>query len=178
MAMKCKVCNHPERIEIDRRLARNGNVAQLAREYGLSRHTLDRHKFKHLSRQLKTAIDIKERSHSFSIWDEVLLMFDEIEEIVQKAKRKGRILDSVAAFREKRAMLEFMFKAQYTKYREDERKEQEAKEQEEPDYQRLSVPELRLLKFLAEKAQGLHDGSIESMEDMWDVGYSSCSAQG
>lgn len=49
MGMPCTVCAHPNRSEIDQRLAvQVVNVKQLARSYGLGRDAVARHRAKHL----------------------------------------------------------------------------------------------------------------------------------
>lgn len=44
MGRKCSICAHPDRREIDSALLTGGQVAKIAREYGVSRGALTRHR--------------------------------------------------------------------------------------------------------------------------------------
>jgi hypothetical protein len=56
MPRKCSVCAHPERDTIDKAILAEGILRALARQYGLSRDALERHKKDHIAAALaKTA---------------------------------------------------------------------------------------------------------------------------
>ena len=56
MPQVCRTCTHPKRAEIDRRLALcRGSKAGIAREYGLSDDSVERHEAKHLDPLLVAA---------------------------------------------------------------------------------------------------------------------------
>jgi hypothetical protein len=44
MSMACRTCEHPRRSDIDIAIARGGNCAELARQFGVSTRSVQRHK--------------------------------------------------------------------------------------------------------------------------------------
>ena len=61
MTMVCSICNHPKKLEIDRALIQGLNFSKIARDYEVSSDALRNHRDNHLSRQLVTAMEKKER---------------------------------------------------------------------------------------------------------------------
>ena len=60
MPMACKVCNHPQRLKIDREIVQGKSLAGISKRYGVPWNSLDSHKSNHLSRQLVQAYEKKE----------------------------------------------------------------------------------------------------------------------
>ena len=61
MAQKCSICTHPRRAEIDQAIARGDAHRAIARQFGVSRHALDRHKKNgHIAQQIAKAAEAKE----------------------------------------------------------------------------------------------------------------------
>jgi transposase-like protein len=56
MAQECSICTHSRRAEIDQAIARGDAHRAIAREFGVSRHALDRHKKNgHIAQQIAKA---------------------------------------------------------------------------------------------------------------------------
>ena len=76
MGMACTVCNHPQRIEIDRSIACGMAHAKIARDFGVSADAVRHHSENHLTRQLVAWMEKKEAIESHNLIakiDDILL---------------------------------------------------------------------------------------------------------
>lgn len=106
MSQVCNICNHPNRLDIDKRLAGGGSVTRISREYDVSKDALHNHKEKHISRQLSTHVEIQSRIHS----GELLTKIDEclrVAEEIQRTSDNDRT--RLAAGKEVREHITFLF---------------------------------------------------------------------
>jgi hypothetical protein len=59
MANVCTICNHPNRLEIDRKIVEGLNLAKIAKEFHVPYHSIYQHSQKHITRQLLAVADKK-----------------------------------------------------------------------------------------------------------------------
>ena len=71
MTMRCKICNHDLRIDIDRQLVMGKNKGTIAKKFDVSLSSLSRHEANHLSRQLLQHYDKKREQEQMlkASWD-------------------------------------------------------------------------------------------------------------
>ncbi len=166
MTMSCIICNHTQRLEIDRELVQGKNLTKLARDYGVSTDSLYGHKENHLSRQLVQAYQKKELAESMDL-------MNRIEDILSKAKN---IFDrnytekkddlALRALTEQRSTIELLCKiaaywhearamelhSQQGDY--ESRRKEEGRENAARACDRLNEKELNLFCKLIEKVEG------------------------
>jgi hypothetical protein len=81
MTTQCTICKHPRRAEMEHSLANRVAVLRIAKRFGVSRDSLNRHKAKHLPPQLEAAL--LSRNGAPSPIDLELLRKDESEGLLQ-----------------------------------------------------------------------------------------------
>ncbi len=104
MPVKCSVCAHDRRSEIDALLVRNDSNRRVASQYGLTEASLRRHKSP--SQRLVRATEATELARADSLLDRVRSpcvrserLLTESEEILAGAKRSGQTADALNAIK-------------------------------------------------------------------------------
>lgn len=59
MANVCTICNHPNRLQIDREIVEGKNLARIAKDFDVPYHSIYQHSIKHISRQLAVVMEKK-----------------------------------------------------------------------------------------------------------------------
>jgi hypothetical protein len=104
----CKICSHPKRLEIDRKLVQGQTMASISKEYGMSEAAVLNHRDHHLSRQLKQAQDKKSLMASQSLYEEVDNILNKIQSLMKQAEDNGHIATAIMGVREWRSTLQFV----------------------------------------------------------------------
>lgn len=110
MGQKCKICNHPERLEIDRQLIQGTARLGIARKYNFNPSSVDFHAKEHLSRQLLKSHEIKERIDSTKLLDEVETCLNKTKDILFQAELDKKATLQLQAIREIRSTIELLLK--------------------------------------------------------------------
>lgn len=107
----CKVCNHPEREEIERRLAGGmTNTAVAAKWGGMSQDAVRRHRINHLTTTLHTLTSAVTNADAKTALERAENLFNRAETILKAAEENGNTNTALAATRELRAVLELLSK--------------------------------------------------------------------
>jgi hypothetical protein len=56
--LRCKVCGHAERVQIDWLIARGNPLAPLARRFGLNLRKMYHHRDRHVTKEFKAAVKV------------------------------------------------------------------------------------------------------------------------
>ena len=171
MSMKCKICSHPKRLEIDRALVTRNNIANVAKEFGVSYNSLYAHSQKHLTRQLAQAYDKIQTEQKFDLLQRIDQIIARAEKIFRRNYAKHRDGMALKALSEQRSTFELLAKISYSLQQARLAEiEIERMNSEDPDEQRLEavredlrvldVEELKVLERIAEKVQR-QDTSID-----------------
>lgn len=91
MTMTCKTCTHNSRLEIDRAIAKGGNLAEIARQYNLSYSSVWSHSRNHLSRQLAESIARREVLVSVNILEEIESLIQRSKDVLDRAESEGKL---------------------------------------------------------------------------------------
>jgi len=111
MAQECSICTHSRRAEIDQAIARGDAHRAIAREFGVSRHALDRHKKNgHIAQQIAKAAEAKEIAQAENLLSKITTLQETADRILDQAERAGDLRAACAAIREVRGVLELMAK--------------------------------------------------------------------
>ncbi len=106
MARKCSVCQHPEVDKINRCIASGESHRSIARRFGFSSSTVDRHVNNCLSKQLLAAEEAKVQAGEATHGERLLQRAEAYEgkawHLMKKAEKDGDIRAAIAALRETR----------------------------------------------------------------------------
>ena len=92
MPRKCSICCHPQRDEIDKRLARRDSIAGISRDIaGISEDALARHKESHLPEALAKAQEAKEESRADNLLDELQMARQRTYDLLDKAEEAASV---------------------------------------------------------------------------------------
>jgi DNA-binding transcriptional ArsR family regulator len=109
MARQCKVCMHPDRREIDRRLAEpTVNISSLSTEFDVSYPSLRRHRDAHLPATLAHSAEAREVAHADTLVDQLKAIQERAHGLLDKAEEAGNLSVAVRAVRELRGNLDLL----------------------------------------------------------------------
>jgi hypothetical protein len=108
MPQPCTICVHEEHDAIDRALIGGTGFRDLARQYGVSRDAIARHRSRHLTENLAGAQDAKTVASATDLLTELRLLRVRANGYMLKAEKTGDIRTALAAIREARATLELL----------------------------------------------------------------------
>lgn len=113
--MKCTVCSHPHRREIDLALVRHTPLRDVARRYDLSRSALGRHVQGHIpvevAREQREQEHARQEDEAREVGDELSRLQAETDRILEEAKELGQLRVALAAIREARYLLDLQMRA-------------------------------------------------------------------
>ena len=166
----CKVCNHPNRLEIDRELIQGRPYSMLANKYDINWQTLRRHHHMHLTRQMTKAYEIKQDSQNDVLMQSIEELTARTKAILEKAEKTNKMNTALNAIRELRGIYEFMAKVAFSLHTAKMQEIQAAglndqgKAQGETiAYKVLNDAELRMLSLLLHKIEA-NDQTIDVAE--------------
>ena len=110
MPMSCKICNHSDRLSIDREIVQGKNRSAIARKYGLTHDNIDYHAKNHITRQLATAMQRKETAESFDLLDKIETILSRTERIFKRNYDKEKDGLALKALSESRSTIELLAK--------------------------------------------------------------------
>lgn len=88
MAMKCSICQNPNKLDIDKDIMRIDNLSEIARKWGVGRDAVERHKRDgHISRQLVTAFKKQEAIQSLNMMSEFQQLMADIKLQIENFKQ-------------------------------------------------------------------------------------------
>jgi hypothetical protein len=115
MARSCETCQHPNRVDIDRRCAAGESSRHVAAAYGLSHVSLCRHRRNHA--KIPTANQVKQEAVNGTIALATMpgveefgaryaSMADRLDRLIAQAEADGKTTVAIAGLRELRATLD------------------------------------------------------------------------
>ena len=114
MTMKCKICSHPRRLDIDREIVKGGNLARIAKNFDLPYNSLYNHAQSHTTRQLAQAWEKRDLEESHNLLgkiDEIIYAAEDIFRRNYEAKKDGIALKALDS---KRSTIELLAKISYS----------------------------------------------------------------
>lgn len=109
MPRTCTVCNHPERLEIDRALLDGEAYRHIAARFDTSTGALQRHR-EHLPNQLVKASEAQEVAQADNLLAQVKSLQTRALSILDRADAAGDLRTALSAIREARGNLELLAK--------------------------------------------------------------------
>ena len=113
MSRKCSICCHPQRDEIDKRLARGDSIAGITRDIaGISEDALRRHKEAHIPEALAKAEGVKEVAEANTLLADIRALREKATTILEKAEKAGDLKTALLGIREARGSIELLAKVE------------------------------------------------------------------
>ncbi len=168
MTMKCKICAHRKRLQIDREVVKGGNLTKIAKKFGIPYSSLYAHSQNHITRQLAQAMDKKLTIESFDLLSRIDLIIERAEKIFTRNYENNKDFLALQALNSQRSTLELLSKISYAlhqaKMEEAELQRElnkEPEEEAEREYMErmkiLTTPELEMLQKLSDKIEEQSD---------------------
>ncbi|MGO2773954.1 MAG: hypothetical protein ACTIB2_11175 [Brachybacterium tyrofermentans] len=108
--VRCKVCSHPDRPEVDRLLAQGATNTGTARQFGVSSDSVRRHRDRHLSSALKAVATRRETAGAVKASDRAEELYVKAQGILEAAEEARQGSLALAAIKELRATVELLAK--------------------------------------------------------------------
>ena len=109
MVVKCSVCKHPKRFEIDRLLlSGEGTNRSIAKDYGLDHNAVQRHRSKHIAPALAKAKEHREIVEATSVLGDVSMIRSRLLALLDIAESEGNVKDTCTVIKELRATVELL----------------------------------------------------------------------
>ena len=164
MAMICKICSHPRRLDIDRAIVQGGAIAKIAKEFGVSYSSLYSHSKEHISRQMTQHVDKIQLEESHQLLAKIDGIITKAETIFKRNFDKGADGLALKALAEKRSTIQLLASISYALHqaklqeleiRKMESGDQVIEEKEEfrERLQVLTTPELRMFQKIMQKVE-------------------------
>ena len=112
MGRTCTVCAHKDLDEINRLLLCSDSYRDIARQFGLSKDALARHKESHIPATLVKAEDIKEIAKAGNLLDDIQGLREKSTKILERAEQAGDLKTALLGIREARSCLELLAKVE------------------------------------------------------------------
>jgi hypothetical protein len=111
MVLKCSVCKHPKRAEIDRLLlSGEGTNRSIAKDYGLNHNAVQRHRSRHIAPALVKAKEHREIIEANSVMGDVQMLRTRAIALLDQAESEGDVKLACTALREVRGIIELLAK--------------------------------------------------------------------
>jgi hypothetical protein len=114
MAQACTVCRHPKRPEIDRALVTGAADLKVAKDYGLARSSVQRHKARHIAEQIAEGLKargVENATAGNALWLQVEGLLKTAMEILESSKTTDK-RTALGAIREARDCMRLIAEVQ------------------------------------------------------------------
>lgn len=165
MPQSCRICNHPERLQIDREIIDGKSKSGIASRHGVPAHSVSYHAENHLSRQLTQAYEKRSLAESADLMGRIDKIIDRAEQIFSRNYERDTAtgdLTALKALGEQRCTIELLAKIsaylhearllELQSNRDHLQQEREAEYSEQ--LKRLTLEELDVLQYLQAKMEG------------------------
>jgi hypothetical protein len=113
MPQPCSICTHPDLTTINRELSNGTSLRNIARQYGVSKDALSRHK-KHVSVTLRDITQAVQNSpeprQSATLQDQLLTLITKAHTLTEAAEAAGDLRTALQGVREVRGCLDLLGK--------------------------------------------------------------------
>ena len=113
MPQRCKVCDNPERLNIDRAIISGKSLKEISREFNIGYDSLYRHSQDHLSRQLSKAYELKQMGENNELLEKIESIISRAEDIFRRNYEANKDLTALKSLAEIRSTIELLHKISY-----------------------------------------------------------------
>ena len=113
MGMICKICSHPRRLDMDRRIVQGDAIAKIAKDFGVSYSSLYSHSREHISRQMMQHADKVKLEESHELLAKIDGIITRAEDIFQRNYKKGKDIVALKALSEQRSTIQLLASISY-----------------------------------------------------------------
>lgn len=108
VSMKCTICNHPDRREIDEQIVAGTPVRDIAGRFGISKSAVYRHKKNHLPSSLAKARESEEVAQADDLLGRIRGLQQRSLRILNTAEQSGELKTALKAIRETRENIKLL----------------------------------------------------------------------
>ncbi len=108
MSRRCTICDHPQRVEVDRQLIEAESFRNISERFSISLGALHRHKSDHIDENLAKAKEAQEVAQADNLLDQVRGLQKKALNILSKAEAAKDYRAATGAIREARGCLELL----------------------------------------------------------------------
>jgi hypothetical protein len=108
MGMACSICNHSNKLEIDKMIVQGIAHLRIAKIYNLTDTAVRNHALNHMSRQILKSAEIRQRINANELFSEIETCLAEAKNIFFEAKETKKHSLQLQALREIRSTIEFL----------------------------------------------------------------------
>jgi len=108
MAQACSICNHNNRLEIDKLLVEGRSLSSISRRYDVSLDALSNHRNKHISRQLHQAMMKRENEQGQDLLQRIDNLINKCELIFERNFAAKKDLTALKAIAEQRQTFQLL----------------------------------------------------------------------
>lgn len=112
--MKCVICSHPKRIEIDRAIINSKNLSKVAKTFDVGYTSVFNHAKDHVTRQLATAMEKKESDEGMDLLQRIDQIIRRAEKIFKRNYDTGKDLIALKALDSQKSTIELLAKISYS----------------------------------------------------------------
>ena len=110
MAGPCRVCDHTERPDVDAAIVSGLSDPKVAKQFGISKDSVRRHRISHLSPALQALAVEREKEGARTALDRMEALYEKASAVLEAANADGKPSLSLAAIRELRGIVELLAK--------------------------------------------------------------------
>lgn len=114
MANACRICGHSNRLEIDREIVKGGNLAKIAKNFGVPYHSLYSHAQEHVSRQLAQVYEKRQLNQDFDLLSKIDSIISRAEKIFKRNYEAQKDGIALKALDSQRSTIELLAKISYS----------------------------------------------------------------
>lgn len=114
MTMTCTICNHPNRLSVDKDIVAGLSLTNIAKKYDVPYGSLYGHSQNHISRQLAKAWADKDMTESLDLLGRIDQIISRAEKIFRRNYDTGKDLIALKALTETRSTIELLAKISYS----------------------------------------------------------------
>ncbi len=114
MTMACKICNHPNRLEIDREVVKGTSTATIARNFDLNYNALSNHTMNHISRQLAQVWEKRALEENMNLLGRIDLIIQRAEDIFLRNYKARKDNIALKALDNQKNTMELLVKISYS----------------------------------------------------------------
>ena len=108
MPRVCLTCRHPEREAIDQAVLGGRADLEIAAEYGVSSHSIRRHRLAHIAQLMARAIEVRDSVNGSLLLAQVHALHDKALALLAKAEAAGDYRGALQGIREARGCIELL----------------------------------------------------------------------
>jgi len=108
--MTCRVCQHPDKFEIEKAFIEGTSLRDIARQHGVSKDSVQFHGKEHIVKMLLKAYEIQDASQGSQLYRQVIGLGETAQRLLEKAEARDDLKTALDGVGKLRGVLELIAK--------------------------------------------------------------------